>query len=351
MALTLPSRRELLTLLQTQMLPRVERQSAPLLLAFPPVATPGVHVVPQLAPLLRSTQQGRSSGMTAHWVEEGFNAARYPTFIWVIEGEADVRIGVTRRMAAQNKELSKKHGFYIASLPAGSFLIMPPGIPFSDASRPHWERPHLSEARSRLLWFHFVPAGVSLHTCTTQGAQHASTRSIFLSDTRLMPLAEVLVEELQQRATHGEAMARHYLAVLLLYLERHIRDLRMPVEEAPAAPTGEQAVAAGSTPVLRACQYIDTHLSHKLTLALIASYCRVSPTHLNRLFRAEMNMTAGEYLQQRRLERARSLLETTDLTIQRVGVVCGFPQAAHFNRAFRQHTGLTPGAYRLKSRR
>jgi AraC-like DNA-binding protein len=349
MALTLPSRRELLAVLRTQILPRIERQSAPLVLASPPAATPGVRIVPQVAPLLRSTQQGRTAHLAACWIEEGLNAARYPTFIWVAEGEADMRIGVTRRMAAQNKALSARHGCYIATLPAQSLFIVPPGIPFSDASRPHWERPHLSEARSRLIWFHFVPDGVSLHTCTTRGAQHASTRSLFLNETRLLPLAEASIEELQNRATCGETMARHYLAILLLYLERSISDWRMPVEETTVAPTKEYS-AVGSTPVLRACQYIDTHLGHKLTLALIAAHCYVSPTHLNRLFRAEMNTSAGEYLQQRRLERARSLLETTDLPVQRVGVLCGYPNAAHFSRAFHRHTGRSPGVYRHAAR-
>jgi transcriptional regulator GlxA family with amidase domain len=202
-----------------------------------------------------------------------------------------------------------------------------------------------------LLWFHFAPAGVSLHTCTTQGAQHASTRSLFLSETRLLPLADVLIEELYQRATHGEAMARHYLAVLLLYLERQIRDLRMPIEDAVETKTGEHFRAVESTPVLRACQYIETHLGHKLTLALIAAHCYVSPTHLNRLFRSEMSITAGEYLQKQRLERACSLLETTDLPIQRVGAICGYPNAAYFNRVFLRHTCKSPGAYRHDARR
>jgi AraC-like DNA-binding protein len=350
MAITLPSRRELLAALQTQILPRVERQSAPLVLASPPVETPCIRITPHVAPLLRSMRRKQNFDFSGRWVEEGFNAARYPIIIYVVAGEADFRIGVTRRMAERNKKLSKKYGYYVAALPAGSFLIVPPGIPISDASRPHWERPYLSDAQSYLLWLHLVPAGISLHTCTTQGAKHAATRSLFLSETRLLPLAETVIEELQHRAAHGEALAHHYLAALLLHLERRLADSRMPVEETIPVIAGEHPVPSENIPVLHACQYIETHLSHKLTLAQIAAHCYVSPTHLNRLFRAAMNTSAGAYLAQCRLDRARSLLETTDLPVQRVGALCGYAHATHFNRAFRRHTGLSPGDYRNKNR-
>jgi AraC-like DNA-binding protein len=346
MALTIPSRSELLKSLQTQILPRVEDGSAALVLASPPLtAPPGIRVTPQQTALLRSKQR-RASGIPTHWIEEGFNAIRYPTLIWVAAGEADMRIGVTQRMATRNKALSKKHGSYIVSLPVGSFLIIPPGIPFSDASRPHWERPMTPEVHSHLLWFRIEPAGASLHSCTTHSERHASTRSLFIGEARLLHLCEVLIEELLQRENDGEAAARHYLAVMMLYLARHIRNLRMPIDEAAVTTPDEQYAQQGNTPVQRACRYVDTHLSHKLTLELIAAYSYVSPTHLNRLFRAQMKMSVGEYLTQRRLLHARSLLENSDLPIQRVAAFSGFATPEHFNRTFRRHTGISPGDYR-----
>ena len=138
-------------------------------------------------------------------------------------------------------------------------------------------------------------------------------------------------------------MARHYLAVLLLYIERQLSDSHTPIEEAAVAPREEHMIAGESTPFQRARSYIETHFAHKLTLTQLAAYCYVSPTHLNRLFRAEMKMSVGEYLLQRRLKQARVLLENTDLPIQRVGALSGFRRAEHFNRTFRQHIGQQLG--------
>jgi AraC-like DNA-binding protein len=336
-------RKEVLALLQRQILPRVDSASAPLILGYPQVLS--TFIRPQPAPLLRSIRTGHTLGKSV-WAEEGFNAARFPTLIYVASGEADFRLGITRRMVAQDKRLSPKHGYYIASLPEHSIFIIPPGTPFSDASRPHWERPALAEADSHLLWFHIVPAGVSLHSCSTRDGKHSSTLAFFLTETRLLPLAEVLIEELQNPAPRGEAMARHFLAALLTYLERQLLDSRAPVEDTVNPRSEESVVAGESTPLLRACRYIESHFQYKLTLPQIAAHCYVSPTHLNRLFRSEMKTTVGEYLTKRRLDQARSLLENTDLPIQRVAVLSGFARAEHFNRTFRQHTGISPGAYR-----
>jgi AraC-like DNA-binding protein len=321
----------------------VENATAPLILGYPQVLS--TFIRPQSAPLLRSIRTRHTLGKSI-WAEEGFNATRFPTLIYVASGEADFRLGVTRRMVTQNKRLSPKHGYYVASLPEHSLFVIPPDTPFSDASRPHWERPRLAEAHSHLLWFHIVPAGVSLHSCSTRDGEHSSTLAFFLSETRLLPLAEVIIEELQNQAPRGEAMARHFMAALLTYLERQLSDSRAPVEDT-VNPRSEESIATGeSTPLLRACRYIESHFQHKVTLAQIAAHCYVSPTHLNRLFRSEMHTSVGEYLTRRRLDQARSLLDNTDLPVQRVAVLSGFARAEHFNRTFRQHVGVSPGTYR-----
>jgi AraC-like DNA-binding protein len=349
MALTLPSRRELLEALETQILPAVENGNATLVPAHPVLAARVARVRSQNTPLLRSLRQGRKFIASSHWVEEGFNAARYPVFIWVAEGEADFRLGVTRHMVAHDKTLPAKQGSYIVALPSHSFFIVPPGMPFSDASRPHWERLSLADAHSRLLWFHVLPAGVSLHACQTRGDVHASTRALFLSDTKLLELAETLIEEMQNAAVHHIPLMRHYLAAFLWRVNRALSDNRTRLEE-DRIPASHHEGMAESTAVQRACHYVETHFCEKLALRQIAAHAYVSPSHLNRLFRAELGQTIGEYLTQRRMEQARSLLETTDLPIQRVGVLCGYQHPEHFNRTFSKVTGTAPGAFRRRLR-
>lgn len=344
------SRKEFGETLNRQILPRVEGGTATLVPAHPTLASRVVRVTPQPAPLLRAIRGGRSFTLAAHWVEEGFNSARFPTLIWVAEGEADFRLGITRRMAMHDKRLSAKHGVYVVTLPAHSFFLVPPGVPISDASRPHWERPHLERAQSRLCWFHVLPAGVSLHSCTTRGQTHTSSRALFFSETRLLPLVEALLEELQSLEDLRERLARHYLATFLLHTQRVLGDNRAPKEENNGVPSHQVIATTTDTPMQRACRYIETHLNERMTLQRIATNSYISASHLNRLFRAAFGQSISQYVTCRRMEQARSLLETTDLPVNRVGVLCGYLHAEQFGRVFARHHGMPPRVFRNQSR-
>lgn len=343
------SRKMLLSLFLNRILPGMESRSIPLCFALPPfTGSAAVRVTPHAAPLLPVHRKTRNVTTVTQWVEHGFNSTRYPTLMWVVDGEADYRIGVTRRMTTQHPSLPAKYGYYVASLPAESFFIVPPETPISDGSRPHWERPNINEAYSRLLWFHIMPAGLSFHMCTTRGQQHTSTRSFFLGEPRLMPIAEYLLEELQNSSPVSDELARQYLTVLLLHCKRALMEARNPLEEESGLTTTQHATGHITTPLQRAYSYIEMHLSQKITIDHIAAHAYVSRSQLNRLFYREQNMSPVRYLTQRRLERACSLLKTTDLPVKRIGVLCGYPQAEHFSRIFLRYYNVTPGEFRQR---
>src|SRR4051812_26734577 len=105
------SRKMLLALFQTRIIPGVENRSVPLCFALPPFTDSGnVRVTPYAAPLLLVHRKTRNVTKATQWVEHGYNSTRYPTLMWVVEGEADYRIGVTRSMAAQHPDLPTKYG-------------------------------------------------------------------------------------------------------------------------------------------------------------------------------------------------------------------------------------------------
>ncbi|MCS3918090.1 AraC family transcriptional regulator [Fervidibacter sacchari] len=78
-------------------------------------------------------------------------------------------------------------------------------------------------------------------------------------------------------------------------------------------------------------------------LALAAHF---SPVQFRRQFRAWMGLTPREYLRRYRLELARRLLETTDLTIACIADQCGFESLSHFTRTFKSAFGAPPARYR-----
>ncbi|PTX96251.1 AraC family transcriptional regulator [Spartobacteria bacterium LR76] len=73
-----------------------------------------------------------------------------------------------------------------------------------------------------------------------------------------------------------------------------------------------------------------------------------SYAHACRVFHKSFGLTPVAYITAQRLERAKSLLGNSRLTVAEVGYESGFPDTGYFCKRFRQSTGLTPGAYRAK---
>jgi len=84
----------------------------------------------------------------------------------------------------------------------------------------------------------------------------------------------------------------------------------------------------------------------ELSIAGIAGAVGVHPVHLTRTFRQHFGCTPGEYLRERRLERACSLLAGSSAPLAEVALACGFADQSHLAKAFRQAFGVTPSAYR-----
>jgi AraC family transcriptional regulator len=98
----------------------------------------------------------------------------------------------------------------------------------------------------------------------------------------------------------------------------------------------------------RACRVIQARISEPLSLADLATPAGVSPAHLTRLFRAEMGLTATDYLRRCRLERALHLLTRSDVPIKEVACEVGIPDLHAFNKAIRRGYSLSPRELRAR---
>lgn len=96
----------------------------------------------------------------------------------------------------------------------------------------------------------------------------------------------------------------------------------------------------------RAMEFLTANLGRDVRLEEAAAVVELSPFHFAREFRATTGHSPYQYLLAQRMDHARSLLRTTDWSVQEIAAQCGFVSAASFVRAFRQRVGATPGEWR-----
>jgi AraC family transcriptional activator FtrA len=97
-------------------------------------------------------------------------------------------------------------------------------------------------------------------------------------------------------------------------------------------------------------EWVDAHIHEALTLPLLASKAHVSTRTLSRRFEAETGRGAMQWIRERRVERARALLEDTDLSVTDVAFATGFGSLGAFRSQFARATGTTPLSYRATFR-
>ena len=90
------------------------------------------------------------------------------------------------------------------------------------------------------------------------------------------------------------------------------------------------------------------YLSQRYTMPCkeVAGLLYIHPQYLSRLFKKELGVTFGEYLNRFRIEKAKELLLQTNMPIYVVATECGFTDAAYFCKKFHQIMATTPLRYR-----
>jgi AraC-like DNA-binding protein len=95
----------------------------------------------------------------------------------------------------------------------------------------------------------------------------------------------------------------------------------------------------------KARDLMDARFAEPLDLDAMARAAGFSRYHFAREFRAAFGEPPGAYLSRRRVERAKRLLESANLTVTEVCMVVGFSSLSSFSRRFTELVGCTPSAY------
>lgn len=95
-----------------------------------------------------------------------------------------------------------------------------------------------------------------------------------------------------------------------------------------------------------ATAYLDRHLAENISMRDLVAYMGYGQTRFFHLFREHTGISPNEWLIRRRIERAKSLLSTTDATVVSVANQVGFADPGYFCRIFKRYTGHTPNGFR-----
>ncbi|MFF3995114.1 GlxA family transcriptional regulator [Streptomyces cyaneofuscatus] len=119
---------------------------------------------------------------------------------------------------------------------------------------------------------------------------------------------------------------------------------------------GQAQTATGPLPESRAFSLAETRawalgrLDEPLPLGELAAHAHTSVRTLTRRFQAETGLTPLRWLLEQRVDRARELLEVTDLPVDRVAERSGLGSADSLRHHLLRRVGLTPRAYRERAR-
>ena len=100
----------------------------------------------------------------------------------------------------------------------------------------------------------------------------------------------------------------------------------------------------------RVTSYIEEYLDQDLSLSRLAEVAEVSASHLKTLFKRSTGLPVHEYVIQRRVERAKSLLMHGELPASQVALEAGFAHQSHMARWMRRVLGVTPRSLMVRSR-
>jgi YesN/AraC family two-component response regulator len=107
-----------------------------------------------------------------------------------------------------------------------------------------------------------------------------------------------------------------------------------------------RAVIGYSLLIQQAVSYLSMHYSEPFSLERISEHCHTHPAHLSRQFKKETGMTLTAFMNKRRIEEAKLLLQNELTSIDLISGYVGFNDAVYFASVFKKFEGMTPSEFR-----
>lgn len=259
------------------------------------------------------------SGPMSIMVEHDLTALGQADLV-IVPGRADPTIEVGPDVITALRE-AHEGGARIASICVGAFDLAATGLLNGRRATTHWRAAGLLAARHPLVTVDAAVLFVDDGTVLTSAGAAAGL--------------DLCLHIIQR--DYGAAVAVDAARAAVMPLAREGGQAQF-IDYGPASTT-ESSLA----PVIA---WMTEHLAEQLTLEAMARIGHTSVRTLSRRFRQQIGQTPMEALVNIRLRQARSLLETTDKTIERIAVATGLGSGANLRAHLVRAIGTVPTAYR-----
>jgi transcriptional regulator GlxA family with amidase domain len=236
--------------------------------------------------------------------------------------------GLGVRAAAEDARLRDELRFVagrsrrITSVCSGALLLAASGLLDGHAATTHWASCD-----------ELAAAGPRVHVERDRIFVRDRDRWTSAGVTAGIDLALALVED-----DHGPDLAHQVAAWLVVFVRRPGGQSQFS-SQLVARPARHEA--------LRELQrWIPEHVGDDLAVATLAARAHMSERTFVRSWHRETGTTPAAYVESVRVEAARRLLESTDMTVDAVARAVGLRRAERLHRAVRRQLGTTPGSYR-----
>lgn len=153
-------------------------------------------------------------------------------------------------------------------------------------------------------------------------------------------LEKALTEQKAEMPYYRENIKGMMLELLAIVFRKHL-----------AEDVRNQDHSNKSKLVKQVAEYINGHYREELTVEAVSSACGYSRFYISKIFKEITGITVTRYINATRIEQARTLMKSTDMSLSEIAIQCGFMNLSYFSKVFKRIETVSPNAYKSKTKK
>lgn len=201
------------------------------------------------------------------------------------------------------------------SLPAGNILLFRPSEPQIYS--------YYANEKPVIYWIHFTGA-----ECDALLEKYCISSCYIGENLSLKILFQDIITELQLKKVLYEDLVIHSFYKILAIICRSRQQILMPSEN--------------NFSIDRLIIQLNQKYMDKWTISSMADFCKLSEGHFAHMFKSRIGVSPMHFLNELRVEKAKSLIAADTMSISTIASLVGFDDPLYFSRVFKRVTGIAP---------